>query len=226
MKLIIDGQIVTAKPDQSLLDMAVELGLIKGKLSTDPIAAKIAGEVFNLNYIPLRQKDVQLERETMRKAMAASGGVVRLLRYSDPTGRDTYTRTAQFVLFLAINNLWPNATATMNCTVGSGLYIKVVGADNFSVDALKEKVLEIVGENILLRRRKINTKDAIEMYSKQGQTDKSRLLSYRSLPTLEVYEHDGFFDYFYGEVAPSTGFLKSFDILPAPDGFMFIFPDN
>jgi uridine kinase len=64
------------------------------------------------------------------------------------------------------------------------------------------------------------------MYSKQGQTDKSRLLSYRSFPTLEVYEHDGFFDYFYGEVAPSTGFLKSFDILPAPDGFMFIFPDN
>ena len=56
MQLIIDGISVTARPDQSLLDIAKELGMIKGKLSTDPIAAKIAGEVFTLNYIPPRQK--------------------------------------------------------------------------------------------------------------------------------------------------------------------------
>ena len=95
MKLIIDGYNVTATPDSSLLDIIKELGLIKGKLSTDPIAAKIAGEVFTLNYIPVRQKDVVTERESVRRAMEASGGVVRLLHYSDPTARDVYRRTAQ-----------------------------------------------------------------------------------------------------------------------------------
>ena len=48
MKLIIDGMEVIAQPGQSLLDMVKELGLIQGKLSTDPLAARIAGEVVPL----------------------------------------------------------------------------------------------------------------------------------------------------------------------------------
>ena len=226
MKLIIDGNIVTPKPDQSLLDMIRELGLIKGKLSTDPIAAKIAGEIFNLNYIPLRQKDVQLEREAMRKAMEASGGVVRLIRFTDPTGYDTYTRTVQFVLFLAIDQLWPGAHATMNCTLGSGVYIKVADAEGFSYVKLKKRVSELIDEDILLKRRRIPTKEAIAYYRERGQEDKATLLTYRECDTLDVYEHDGFRDYFYGEVAPSTGFVRSWDIIPAENGFIFVFPDK
>ncbi len=226
MKLIIDGIEVTAKADQSLLDIVKELGLIKGKLSTDPIAAKIAGEVFTLNYIPLRQKDTTPERESVRRAMAASGGNVRLLRYSDPTGRDAYTRTAQFVIFLALRQLYPGARAKMNCTVGAGLYIKVFGADDFSAERLKERVGEIVKADIPLIRRRISTKEALEYYSTTGQDDKARLLGYRQTPTLDIYEYGDYSDYFYGEMAPSTSFLRVWDILEAPEGFMFIFPDT
>ena len=59
MKLIIDGIQVEARADQSLLDIIREMGLVTGKLSTDPIAAKIGGDFYTLNYIPLRSKDVQ-----------------------------------------------------------------------------------------------------------------------------------------------------------------------
>jgi len=226
MKLIIDGISITARPDQSLLDMVRELGLIKGKLSLDPIAAKIAGEVFTLNYIPLRQKDTSLERDSVRRAMAASDGTVRLLRYSDPTGRDAYTRTAQFVLFLALRELYPHARAKMNCTVGAGLYIKVLGEENFSAENLKKRVEEIVAADIPLVRRRITTKEALEYYTMTGQDDKARLLGYRETPTLDIYEHGDYSDYFYGEMAPSTSFLRVWDIIPAPEGFMFIFPDS
>ena len=226
MNLIIDGISVTARPDQSLLDIAKELGMIKGKLSTDPIAAKIAGEVFTLNYIPLRRKDTSTERESVRRAMAASNGIVRFLRYSDPKGRDVYTRTAQFVIFLALRQLYPEAHAKMNCTVGAGLYIKVLGAENFSAEKLKERVGEIVDADIPLVRRRITTKEALEYYSSTGQDDKARLLGYRESPTLDIYEYGEFSDYFYGEIAPSTSFLRVWDILDAPDGFMFVFPDS
>ena len=226
MKLIIDGYSVTATPDRSLLDIVKELGMIKGKLSTDPIAAKIAGEVFTLNYIPVRQKDVITERESTRRAMEASGGVVRLLHYSDPTARDVYRRTAQFVIFLALRELYPKATAKMNCTVGAGLYIKVSGADDFSAERLKGKIKEIVIADIKLVRRRISTLSALDYYAQTGQDDKARLLSYRELPTLDIYEHGEYSDYFYGEMAPSTAFLRVWDILPAPDGFIFVFPDN
>ena len=133
MKLLIDGIQVTAAPGQSLLNIVTEMGLMTGTLSGDPLAAKIAGRVFTLNYIPVRHKDVA-ERDVIRKAMAASEGSVRLLRYSDPIGRDTYRRTAQFILFLALRRRWPNARAKMNCTVNAGVYIKVSGAENFSAD--------------------------------------------------------------------------------------------
>lgn len=226
MKLTIDGREVIARADQSLLDIIREMGLVTGKLSTDPIAAKIAGDVFTLNYVPLREKDVRHDSEKVREAVSASGGVVRLIRYSDPAGAEVYTRTAQFVLFLAIEQLWPKAEAKMSFTVGSGLYVKVSGTDDFSSEALRERVDSIVEEDIPLLRCRIPTEEAIEYYKKNDREDKARLLSYRTLPTFDVYRYGDFADYYYGEVAPSTGYLRSFDILEAEGGFIFVFPNK
>lgn len=226
MKLIIDGYVYWARMGQSLLDILGELGLVTGKLSTDPIAAKIAGEVFTLNYIPMREKDGAQERESIRKAMMASDGRVGLLRYGDPSGKDVYRRTAQFVIFLALRRLWPKARAKMNCTVGSGMYIKVTGAEDFSTERLKACVQEIVDENIPLVRKRISTSEAADHFTRRGQYDKSRLLSYRKSPTLDVYCYGDFYDYYYGEMAPSTGYLRVWDIIPSRNGFIFVFPDR
>ena len=146
MKLTIDGIAAEALPGRSLLEIVSDLGMVKGTLSNDPLAAKIAGEVFTLRYIPVRQKDVAPERNSMRRAMAASGGVVQMLRYSDAAGRAVYRRTAQFVIFLAVRQLWPEARAKMNCTVGAGLYIEVSGAADFDANRLKAQVAKIVAE--------------------------------------------------------------------------------
>ncbi len=225
MTLNINGYSVTPRADQTLFDMVSELGLITGKLSSDPIAAKIAGRVFTLNYIPVRQKDVTAEKTSVRKAMAASGGNVQLLYYRDPAGRETYTRTAQFAIFLALRRIWPKAEAQMNCTIGAGLYIKISGAPDFSTERLKEELVSIINEDIKLYRRRISTEEAIEYYTERGQTDKARLLAYRKKDSFDIYEYGDFADYYYGEMAPSTGFLRAWDIIPAPEGFIFIFPD-
>ena len=226
MKLTINGIPAEALPGQSLLDIVKSLDIVRGKLSADPLAAKIAGEVFTLHYIPVRLKDVNPERSSMRRAMAASNGVVQLLHYSDAAGREVYTRTAQFVLFLALRQLWPQAKAKMNCTVGSGLYIEVGGAPDFDANRLKAQVAKIVAEDIPLLRQQMLTKDAIGYFETDGQDDKARLLRYRSAESFPLYAHDSYADYFYGELAPSTGFLRVWDILPAEGGFMFLFPDS
>ena len=176
MELKIDGYVISPKPNQSLYDVVLELGLFKGKLSTDPIAAKIAGRIFTLNYVPLREKDLKPERGSIRKAISASDGTVKLIYYSDPAGRDTYTRTAQFIIFSAINKLWPNATAKMACTVGASLYVKVVNAHDFCAHKLKEQVQKIVNENFFLHRRRIPLQEAINYFSNKGQEDKAKLL--------------------------------------------------
>ena len=147
MNLMIDGIRVIPSPDESLLDLIKRLNLDDPALSKRPLAAKIAGEVFNLNYIPVRGQDVTEDRTSIRRAMAASGGVIQLLRYDDPAGKDVYARTAQYMLFLAIHQLYPDARAKMNCTVGPALFVEVQNADDFSAAAVKKQVQKLVYEN-------------------------------------------------------------------------------
>ena len=226
MKLMIDGISVVAEPEESLLQIIRRIGLDSPILSKRPIAAKIAGEVFNLNYVPVRLKDVNEDRPSIRRAMVASNGEIRLLRYDDPAGKDVYARTAQFVLFLAIHRLYPNAKAKMNCTVGPALFVEVSEVTGFSADNLKLQVKELIRENAPLLRRRITTAEAIQDYRKKGNLDKAQLLSWRSEATFDQYVYEDFCDYFYGELAPSIGYLSVWDILSTENGFLFVYPDE
>ena len=225
MYLTIDGKQIQAKPGQTLLELVRGLNLDHPSLSQRPLAAKIAGEVFTLNYIPVRQKDVAGERPSIRRAMAASKGEVRLLSYNDEAGRDLYIRTAQFVIFLALRQLWPEATAKVSCTLGASVYIQVKGAIEFSVSALKAKVQSLVDQKIPLHRRRVPLQRALDRYVREGQLDKARLLSWRTVDYFDEYAYGDFADYYYGEMAPDTGYLTVWDILPADGGFLFVYPD-
>ena len=220
MKLYLDGHCVEAGAEVTLLSLVRELGLDDGALSRRPLAAKIAGEVFTLNYVPVRAQ----KGGSVRRAMAASGGKIQLLRYADPLGKEAYTRTVQFVLFLALRQLYPDAEAKMNCTVGSGLYIKV--SQPVDAAALKERVSELVRRDIPLLRSRITTREAVEYYRADGQQDKARLLQWRQAEYFDRYVYGDYADYFYGEMMPSTGYLTVWDILPAEGGVMFLFPDD
>ena len=226
MLLRIDGHSVEPQPDQSLLQIVRQLGLDCSGLSGRPLAAKIAGEVFTLNYIPVRQKDVEQDRPSIRRAMAASGGEVRLLRYDDEAGKEAYIRTAQFVIFLALRQLWPKARGMVSCTLGSSVFISVTGAEDFCLEKLKQRVRALVQQDIPLIRRRVPLSQAIEQFRLSGQEDKARLLSWRSVDYFDEYTYGDFADYYYGEMVPSTGYLTVYDILPAEGGFLFVYPDD
>jgi len=226
MKLQIDGRQIQAMPGASLLELVKQLGLDAPELSRRPLAAKIAGEVFTLNYIPVRQRDGDTERSSIRRAMAASNGEVRLLRYGDEAGKECYLRTAWFVIFLAIRQLWPKASAKTSCTLGSSLYIEVAGAPDFSPERLKEHIAQLVAQDIPLIRRRVPLTEAMERYDADAQPDKTRLLSWRQADYFDEYCYGDFSDYYYGEMMPSTGFLTVWDVIPAENGFIFVYPDD
>ena len=205
MQLTIDGHGIQANPGQSLRELIGLLGMEGTGLKNRPLAAKLAGEVFTLNYIPQREKDMTPDRPSIRRAMAASGGEVRLLYYSDPVGKECYIRTAQFVMFLALKQLWPEAKGKVSCTLGSSVYIQVQNSPGFSVTKLKERVNQIVAQDIPLIRRRVPLETAVERYRQEGQLDKARLLSWRSVDFFDEYAYGDFADYYYGEMLPSTG---------------------
>lgn len=226
MTLWIDGQRTETVAGESVLDAVRRLGLDYPELSRRPLAARIAGETFTLNYVPER---IGESLTSVRRAMEASGGRMTLLRYADPRGRRVYTRTVQFVLFLAIRQLYPNAVAKMNFTVGEALNVTVEKEPAFTpadVPQLKERVVQLVAADIPLRRKRIATQEAIAAFTASGQTDQARLLAWRKAPYFDVYTYGDYLDYFYGEMAPSTGYLSVWDMVTDGGcGIQFCFPD-
>lgn len=226
MTLWIDGQRTETVAGESVLDAVRRLGLDDPELSRRPLAARIAGETFTLNYVPER---IGESLTSVRRAMEASGGRMTLLRYADPRGRRVYTRTVQFVLFLAIRQLYPNAVAKMNFTVGEALNVTVEKEPAFTpadVPQLKERVAQLVAADIPLRRKRIATQEAIAAFTASGQTDQARLLAWRKVPYFDVYTYGDYLDYFYGEMAPSTGYLSVWDMVTDGGcGIQFCFPD-
>ena len=226
MYLSIDGLRVPVGMGMSLLDLIKQHSLDGSNLKVRPLAAKIAGEVFTLNYIPLRKQESSPDRPSIRRAMAASNGEVRLLYYRDQAGKECYIRSAQFALFLALRQLWPEARAKVSCTLGASVFVQVQNAPSFSASCLRTRLTELVEEDIPLIRRRVSLDSAIARYKAEGQLDKARLLSWRKADYYDEYYHGDFADYYYGEMMPSTGYLTVWDILPADGGFIFVYPDD
>ena len=226
MKLKINGYEIEPQPGQTLLELIKILGLDKEELLHRPIAAKIAGEVFNLNYVPVRLTELCSERPSIRRAMVASAGEIQLLSYSDPSGKDVYRRTVQFVLFLALQNIYPHIEAKMGSTVGPALMIHLSSTAEFDLEKLKAEINRLVEMDIPLIRRRVTTKAAIERFVAAGKTDKARLLQYRMAEHFDEYAYGDFSDYYYGELAPSTGYMQVWDVLNTEGGFLFLYPDE
>ena len=226
MQLKIDGVAVQANPGQSLRELVTALGMDSPSLKERPLAAKIAGEVFTLNYIPVRVSDHEHDCAIIRRAMAASHGEIHLLRYSDGVGKKVYTRTACFLVFLAIRTLWPDAVSKISCTMGNSIYLCIENAKDFSVDALKAQVCEYISEDFPLIRRRLPRQEAIEQFRRNNQPDKAELLQWLHEDFFDEYIYKDFSDYFFGEMLPSSGYLTVWNLIPAEGGVILLYPDD
>ena len=149
MQIRINGIPADARPGESLREIVMRLGLDTESLKTRPIAADIAGEVFTLNYIPMRQREQGDNPTTfrMRKAIRKGGGEVKLIRYGESRGRAIYERTIIYIFFLAMRELFPMAHAKVNYAVGPSLDISVDVEPQFTPDdmeAIRTKMRGIV----------------------------------------------------------------------------------
>ena len=229
MQIHINGIPAEVETGESLLDVVRRLGLDTDSLKTRPIAADIAGEIFTLNYIPMREKEEGDTPTTfrMRKAIRKGGGEVKLIRYGESRGRAIYERTLIYVFFLAMRELYPKAHAKVNYAVGPALDVSVDNGDIFTpddVETIRAKMREIVDADYPLVRKRMDIDEAIRFFERDGQDDKVRLLKWRQFTYFDVYVHGDYVDYFYGEMLPSTGYAKVFDLQHRPGGLFLLRP--
>ncbi len=226
MEIYINDIKITANVGESVLDLIRRNGMDDPRLSKRPIAARIGGETFNLNYIPMRTDCEQ------RSAIREGNGSIELIRYDSPRGKRLYERSMLMVFFLACRNVFPQASVKVMFTVGDGLYITVKKQNELTdedIMLLEQEYRRIVSEDRRFIRKRYSIDDAIDHFSKEGQYDKVELLKWRQFTYFDAYHIEGYedyIDYFYGEMAPSTGYVSVCRFAKSADGLMLMFPDE
>ena len=92
------------------------------------------------------------------------------------------------------------------------------------LERVKERMNRMVEQDLPFEKFSIHTDDAIDLFFRYGMHDKHKLFRYRRVSKANIYNLDGFQDYFYGYMPPSTGYLKYFDLQLYEDGFLMILP--
>ena len=143
-------------------------------------------------------------------------------------GIRVYQRTAWFILQKAVEELYPAQKLRIRHSLGrSGFYCEVEGTDRFTAaqtEALRRRMREIVDADLPIRRMRALTSEVRERYAASGYDDKIALLDTRPRLYSEYYTLGDTAGYFYGALAPSTGYVTLFDIEPYYNGFCLALP--
>ena len=152
------------------------------------------------------------------------------LTYWDQAGRMTYARSAIFILLKAIYHIVPRellSRVTVEFTIGGNFYIVPKGKlqlDEALLDRIRSQMQAYIDADMPIVKHNIPTVEAVARFGAYGMEDKAKLFSYRRVSRVNIYNLDGFEDYFYGAMVRSTGYIRCFDLKRFEDGFMLMLP--
>lgn len=145
---------------------------------------------------------------------------------ADRDGKRTYRRSVVLLLQRAIYDVYGSMTQLhVMHSLGEGYYCQLEkSVTEHDIDRIVCSMYSFVEKDLPITKHSAKTQYAEQLFKEKGQHDKERLLHYRRSSRVNLYELDGVVDYFYGFMAPSTGMLKYFDIVPYESGFVLLFP--
>ena len=153
---------------------------------------------------------------------------VRFIDAGSFAGIRVLQRTAWFILQMAVARCFPDRKLYIRHSMGlSGFYCEVEGMDQFSTadaETLSEEIRRITQADLKIEREKLLTEEVRERYAERGFDDKIELLD--SCPRLysDLYTMGDEIGYFYGALAPSSGYLTHFCLRPYYQGFYIGLP--
>ena len=157
---------------------------------------------------------------------------VEFLTLTDDTGHKTYNRTAILIFMKAVHEVVGDdkiEKIKVEFAIGSGLYCSKKGDFEVTdelVAKVKAKMKEYIAKDLYVIKRSLPMEEAVAIFDEQKMEDKVNLFQYRGSSTVNVYNLDGYKDYYYGYMLPSTGYVKHFDLQKYEDGFVLILPQK
>ena len=192
------------------------------------------GEFIENNYPEDKLKYVLATRNgklSELNAVMEKDTKLELLTKSTVVGMDTYKRSLTLIMVKAFADVLGSKTnhrVNVMYSMGKGYFCKLISDEIIISDELIAKVKarmdEIVAADMDIIKESVSTDEAIARFGKQGMADKEKLFKFRRVSKANLYSLDGYEDYFYGYMVPSTGYIRLFDVQAYKEGIMLILP--
>lgn len=152
---------------------------------------------------------------------------VELLDITHKDGLRIYTRTLSFIYIKACRDLFEDATVTIEHSLSKGLYSEIHKDNNLTSDDVKKiktRMQEIISKDIEIKRELLSIDRVEQIFIKQKMYDKVNLIKNLNKDKMHLYNLENYYDSFYGYLAPSTGYINSFDLKYYHPGIIIMFP--
>ncbi len=151
---------------------------------------------------------------------------IEYMDYTTSDGSRIYVRGITFIFLKAMEELYPEIKMTMNYSLGHSLYCETVAGEitEQMIERVKERMNEIVKMNLPFEKKVVSIEEAKKIYKKIDRQDKLGLLENRMKSHVSIYYCGDTFNYFYGVMPLSTGYLKFFDVQKYENGILLVYP--
>ena len=181
------------------------------------------------NLIALAARDGKI-RELFKKLTRDCE--ITFFTLKDDVGNKTYVRSATMLFLKAVFDVF-GREAAQSCRVefaiGNGAYITPRGRIEATADnaaKIRGRMKELSEAKTPFLKRSYSLDNAMELFHAEGMKDKEKLFRYRRGSFVNIYEMDGYYDYYYGYMLPNAGYVKWFDVIAYDEGFMLLLPDK
>ena len=152
---------------------------------------------------------------------------VRFIDITHFEGYRVYQRTISFILQKAVRDIYNDRKLHIRHSLGRGLYYEFADGEQLTdagLEALRERVQSIIDARYPIIRERMLTSEVEEIYKEYGYDDKIVLLNTRPRLYSDLYRMDDIVGYFYGALAPDSGYIHLFDIKRYHEGFYVALP--
>ena len=153
---------------------------------------------------------------------------IELLDISNADGMRIYIRGLLYIMSKAFEELYPKAEVGVEYQLSNSMFCTIKNMDitDELLEEVHKKMKEIVDKNIPIIKKQFTKQEAEEIY-KNVDTVKGRLqLENKSKKKFSLYYCEDYFNYFYGVMPISTGYMKIFEIQKYSNGFLIRYPSK
>jgi uridine kinase len=158
---------------------------------------------------------------------AVNRSTIQFIDWSHPDGSRMLIRGLTMVMIKAVRDVFPEKELKVLHSLSKGLFCLWEDQTPMKKEEIKKiekRMREIVSENHKFECRMITTEEGREIFLKENMPDKIKLLLFRRKDEIKVYTMDGYTDYFFGRLPPSTGVLGKFELRYYSPGLILRYP--